>query len=71
MKASWLCIVVIVIAMNAANVYGFSQCDKDAKRRWTTNLVTQSALESLGSGASGLLGKAISSSIGGLFSSPK
>lgn len=70
MKVSWLFIVVIAIAMNAANVYGFSQCDKDAKRRWTTNLVTQSALGSLGSGATGLMSKAVSSSIArSLFSS--
>lgn len=48
MKAFWLCVVVIAIVMNAANVYEFSQCNKDAKRGWTTNLVTQSALESLG-----------------------
>jgi len=70
MKVSWLFIVVIAIVMNAANVYGFSQCDKDAKRRWTTNLVTQSALGSLGSGATGLMSRAVSSRIArNLFSS--
>ncbi|CAO3646327.1 unnamed protein product [Mucor fragilis] len=69
MKVSWLFIVAIAITMNAANVYGFSQCDKDAKRRWTTHLVAQSALGSLGSGATGFMGRAVTSSIAGLFSS--
>ncbi|KAL9538106.1 hypothetical protein MBANPS3_011192 [Mucor bainieri] len=69
MKVSWLFIVAIAIAMNVANVYGFSQCDKDAKRRWTTHIVAQSALGSLGSGASGFVGRAVTSSIGSLFSS--
>ncbi|KAK4513359.1 uncharacterized protein ATC70_005354 [Mucor velutinosus] len=69
MKISWLFIVAIAIAMNVANVYGFSQCDKDAKRRWTTNLVAQSALGSLGSGATGFVGRVVTSSIASFFSS--
>ncbi|KAF1802172.1 hypothetical protein V8B55DRAFT_1477622 [Mucor lusitanicus] len=71
MKVSWLFIVAIAIAMNAANVYGFSQCDKDAKRRWTTHLVAQSALGSLGSGATGFVGRAVTSSIKGLLTSSR
>ncbi|ORE21576.1 DUF846-domain-containing protein [Rhizopus microsporus] len=67
-KASWLVIVGIAIVMNVANVYGYTQCDKDAKRKWATSMATQSALGSLGSGATGLLGKAVSSGIGSLLS---
>jgi hypothetical protein len=69
LKASWLVIAVIAIAMSSANIYGYTQCDKDAKRKWTTIMASQSALGSLGSEVTGLLGKAVSSGIGSLFSS--
>jgi 4-hydroxybenzoate polyprenyltransferase len=69
LKASWLVIVVIAIVMSSANVYGYTQCDKDAKRKWATSMATQSALGSFGSGATGLLGRAVSSGIGSLFTS--
>lgn len=69
LKVSWLVIVVIAIALSGANVYGYSQCDKDAKRKWATTIAAQSALGSLRSGASGLLGKAVSSGLGSFFAS--
>jgi 4-hydroxybenzoate polyprenyltransferase len=69
LKVSWLIIVVIAISMSIANVYGYTQCDKDAKQKWATTMAAQSALGSLGSGATGLLSKAVSSGIGSLFSS--
>jgi hypothetical protein len=65
LKASWLVIVVIAIAMSGANVYGYTQCDKNAKRKWATSMAAQS----FGSGATGLLGKAVSSGIGSFFTS--
>ncbi|KAI9249586.1 hypothetical protein EDC94DRAFT_683259 [Helicostylum pulchrum] len=69
LKFSWLIIVGVALALNLANVYGYSQCDKDAKKKWATGMATRSALGSLGSGASGLVGKAFSSGIGKVFSS--
>jgi hypothetical protein len=49
-------------------MYGYTQCDKDAKRKWATSMATQSALGTLSSGATGLLGRAVSSGIGSFFS---
>ncbi|GAA5816979.1 hypothetical protein MFLAVUS_010514 [Mucor flavus] len=69
LKFSWLIIVGVALALNLANVYGYSQCDKDAKKKWATGMATRSALGSLGSGASGLVGKAFTSGIGKVFSS--
>lgn len=60
---------MIAIALSGANVYGYSQCDKDAKRKWASTIAAQTALGSIGSGASGLLGKAVSSGIGSFFTS--
>lgn len=69
MKPSWLVIVAVALALNMANVYGYSQCDKEAKKKWATGMATRSALGSLGSGASGLVGKAFTSGIGKVFNS--
>lgn len=55
--------------MSGANVYGYTQCDKDAKRKWATTMATQTALGSFGSGATGLLGRAVSSGVGSFFTS--
>ncbi|KAG1455546.1 hypothetical protein G6F56_007040 [Rhizopus delemar] len=63
-KPSWLVIVAAAIVMNGANMYGYTQCDKDAKRKWATSVAAQSALGSISSGATGLLGRAVSSGIG-------
>ncbi|KAI7902262.1 uncharacterized protein BX663DRAFT_512287 [Cokeromyces recurvatus] len=69
LKFSWLIIVGVALALNMANVYGYTQCDKDAKKRWATGMAARSALGSLGSGATGLIGQALSSGIGKVFSS--
>ncbi|KAG0933419.1 hypothetical protein G6F30_010274 [Rhizopus arrhizus] len=63
-KPSWLVIVAVAIVLSGANMYGYTQCDKDAKRKWATSMATQSALGTLSSGATGLLGRAVSSGIG-------
>ncbi|KAI8142452.1 hypothetical protein BJV82DRAFT_614950 [Fennellomyces sp. T-0311] len=68
-KASWLVIVVVAIILNVANVYGYTQCDKDAKKKWATGIATQTALGSLGSSATGFVGRAVGSGISQLFSS--
>ncbi|KAG0976916.1 hypothetical protein G6F57_009730 [Rhizopus arrhizus] len=67
-KPSWLVIVAVAIVLSGANMYGYTQCDKDAKRKWATSMATQSALGTLSSGATGLLGRAVSSGIGSFFS---
>jgi hypothetical protein len=68
-KVSWLVIVVVAIILNMANVYGYTQCDRDAKKRWATGMAARSALGSFGSSASGLMGKAFSSGLSKAFGS--
>ncbi|KAG0166590.1 Golgi apparatus membrane protein TVP23 A, partial [Apophysomyces sp. BC1034] len=50
---SWLVIVAVALILNMANVIGYTQCDKDAKRKWA-GTAAQSALGSLGGSATGL-----------------
>ncbi|OBZ85821.1 Golgi apparatus membrane protein tvp23 [Choanephora cucurbitarum] len=69
LKFSWLIIVGVALVLNMANVYGYTQCDKDAKKRWATGMATRSALGSLSSGATGLVGKAFTSGLGKVFGS--
>jgi hypothetical protein len=61
-------IVVVAIILNMANVVGYTQCDKDAKRKWATGMAAQSAFGSLTGGA-GFVGKAVSSGLGKFLSS--
>ncbi|CAO3632402.1 unnamed protein product [Cunninghamella blakesleeana] len=68
LKLSWLVIVVVAIVLNMANVIGYTQCDKDAKKKWATGMATRSALGSLAGGGSSLVGKAVTSGLGKLFS---
>ncbi|KAF7722286.1 Golgi apparatus membrane protein TVP23 A [Apophysomyces ossiformis] len=63
---SWLVIVAVAIVLNMANVIGYTQCDKDAKRKWAGN-AAQSALGTLGGNATGLVGKVFSSGLGKFF----
>ncbi|KAI9317240.1 hypothetical protein BX666DRAFT_1943705 [Dichotomocladium elegans] len=70
-KVSWLVIVVMAIVLNVANVYGYSQCDKDAKRKWATGIAAQTAFGSLGSTATGFVGRAVGSGLTSLFSSSR
>ncbi|KAI7882996.1 DUF846-domain-containing protein [Lichtheimia hyalospora FSU 10163] len=67
LKISWLVIVVVAIILNMANVYGYTQCDKDAKRKWASGIAAQTALGSLGSTASGFVGKAVGSGLTSFF----
>ncbi|ORX62672.1 DUF846-domain-containing protein [Hesseltinella vesiculosa] len=66
-KFTWLVIVVVAIVLNMANVVGYTQCDKDAKRKWASNMTAQAAFGSL-TGSAGLVGKAVSSGLGKFFS---
>jgi hypothetical protein len=43
LKPTWLLIVAVALTLNAANVAGFTQCDKDAKKKWATNFATSAA----------------------------
>ncbi|CAO3579201.1 unnamed protein product [Absidia cylindrospora] len=69
-KATWLVIVVVAIILNMANVVGYTQCDKDAKRKWATGMAAQSAFGSLTGGA-GFVGKAVSSGLGKFMSASR
>ncbi|ORY95816.1 hypothetical protein BCR43DRAFT_459733 [Syncephalastrum racemosum] len=69
LKISWLVIVVVAIILNVANVYGYTQCDKDAKKKWASGIAAQTALGSLGSTATGFVGKAVGSGLGQFFGS--
>ncbi|KAI8973213.1 FAM18B [Mycotypha africana] len=69
LKFSWLIIVAIALALNLANVYGYTQCDKDAKSKWAQNMATRTALGSLGSTATGMVGKVFTGGINRMFSS--
>ncbi|KAI8361232.1 hypothetical protein B0O80DRAFT_153390 [Mortierella sp. GBAus27b] len=46
---SWLLIVAVALALNFANVIGYTQCDKDAKQKWASGF----ASNVLSSGAAG------------------
>ncbi|KAL1925332.1 uncharacterized protein VTP21DRAFT_215 [Calcarisporiella thermophila] len=54
---SWLLVIAVAILLNAANVYGYTQCDKDAKRRWATNFAT----DAMTGNAGGFVGRIFSS----------
>jgi hypothetical protein len=58
----WLLIVVIAVILNMANVIGYTQCDKDARRKWASNLAARAA------GASpGLMSRVFSMGFGRVF----
>lgn len=46
-----------------ANVVGYTQCDKDAKKKWATNLATRAATSN-----PGMVGKLFSAGLGRFFS---
>ncbi|KAI9267964.1 hypothetical protein BDA99DRAFT_504502 [Phascolomyces articulosus] len=68
-KISWLVIVVVAVILNVANVYGYTQCDKDAKKKWASGIAAQTALGSFGSSATGFVGRAVGSGLGQFFGS--
>ena len=68
-KFAWLVIVVVAIILNLANVYGYTQCDKDAKRKWATGLAAQSAFGTLGGSVGGFAGKMFTSGVSSMFTS--
>ncbi|CAG8548860.1 17379_t:CDS:2 [Cetraspora pellucida] len=61
-KPSWLLIVAVAITLNLANVVGYTQCDKDAKRKWATGFAARAA----GSNP-GLAGRLFSAGLGRFF----
>ncbi|CAG8485484.1 2010_t:CDS:2, partial [Paraglomus brasilianum] len=61
-KPPWLLIVVVALTLNIANVIGYTQCDKDAKRKWASGLAARAA-----SSNSGVIGKLFSFGFGKLF----
>ncbi|RIA97652.1 hypothetical protein C1645_686696, partial [Glomus cerebriforme] len=58
----WLLIVAVAIALNAANVVGYTQCDKDAKKKWATNFASRAATAN-----SSMVGRLFSAGLGRFF----
>ncbi|KAK3807134.1 MAG: Golgi apparatus membrane protein tvp23 [Linnemannia elongata] len=59
-KLTWLVIVAVALALNMANVIGYTQCDKDAKQKWASGFASNMLG---GSGAGGLMGGLMSRGI--------
>lgn len=59
-KLTWLVIVAVALALNMANVIGYTQCDKDAKQKWASGFASNMLG---GSGATGLVGGLMSRGI--------
>ncbi|KAG0292876.1 Golgi apparatus membrane protein TVP23 A [Linnemannia gamsii] len=59
-KLKWLLIVAVALALNFANVIGYTQCDKDAKQKWATGFASNMLG---GSGAGGIMGGLMSRGI--------
>lgn len=55
----WILIVAVAITLNTANVIGYTQCDKDAKRKWASGFAARAATAN-----SGLVGRLFSAGIG-------
>ncbi|CAJ0752037.1 6567_t:CDS:2 [Entrophospora sp. SA101] len=62
-QPSWWLIVAVALVLNTANVIGYTQCDKDAKRRWASNLAARAASEN-----PSLVGRLFSAGVGKFFS---
>jgi len=62
----WLLLIAVALVLNIANVYAYTQCDADAKRRWATGLATNAVLG--GGGVTGFMGRMVSQGVGSLFS---
>ncbi|CAG8726939.1 32496_t:CDS:2 [Gigaspora margarita] len=62
-KPSWLLIVAVAITLNLANVIGYTQCDKDAKRKWATGFAARAAASN-----PSIAGRLFSAGLGRFFS---
>ena len=58
----WLLVVAVALTLNAANVVGYTQCDKDAKKKWATGLATRAATAN-----SSMVGRLFTAGIGRFF----
>ncbi|CAG8650522.1 1041_t:CDS:2 [Racocetra persica] len=61
-QPSWLLIVAVAITLNLANVIGYTQCDKDAKRKWATGFAARAATSN-----PSLAGRLFSAGLGRFF----
>ncbi|CAG8439068.1 1097_t:CDS:2 [Acaulospora morrowiae] len=61
-EPKWLLIVGVAITLNLANVIGYTQCDKDAKKKWATGLAARAATAN-----SGIAGRLFSAGLGKIF----
>ncbi|RGB32416.1 hypothetical protein C1646_670166 [Rhizophagus diaphanus] len=60
-EPTWLIIVAIAITLNMANVVGYTQCDKDAKKKWATGFAARAATNP------NMFGRLFSAGIGRFF----
>ncbi|CAH1764115.1 14095_t:CDS:2 [Entrophospora sp. SA101] len=58
----WFLIVLVALSLNIANAIGYTQCDKDAKKKWASNLASRAASES-----PSLVGRLFTAGIGKYF----
>eukprot|EP00842_Homolaphlyctis_polyrhiza_P004114 jgi/Hompol1/4703/HPOL_003825-RA len=61
-QPGWLTITIVAISMNVANLIGYIQCEKDAKKKIANYIADQGILSSV---VSGLVSNRISSFFGG------
>ncbi|CAG8445659.1 1898_t:CDS:2 [Ambispora gerdemannii] len=61
-NAKWFLLIVVALVLNFANVLGYTQCDKDAKKKWATGFAARAA-----TGNAGFAGKLFSASLGKMF----
>ncbi|RUS16485.1 hypothetical protein BC938DRAFT_476563 [Jimgerdemannia flammicorona] len=66
LNPEWLLVIAVALSLNIPNVYAYTQCDSDAKRRWATDLATNSVMG--GGGGAGFLGRVVSQGVGSWFS---
>ncbi|EEB05539.1 hypothetical protein SJAG_00553 [Schizosaccharomyces japonicus yFS275] len=43
----WFCLVCIAFVLSSINTVAYTRCDKDARRKWATDLATSAATSSL------------------------
>ncbi|KAF9984102.1 hypothetical protein BGZ65_000987 [Modicella reniformis] len=66
-EPTWLLIVAVALALNFANVIGYTQCDKDAKQKWASGFASNVLGGSGGGFMGGLMSRGISRMAGSMF----
>ncbi|KIY73128.1 DUF846-domain-containing protein [Cylindrobasidium torrendii FP15055 ss-10] len=69
LNLSYLPILALALIFNITNAIGFTYADRDAKSRWTTGMGMGGSLLGLGSLGANVLGGAVKSGLGRVFTS--